>query len=483
MMSTATSVSAQKNEVNTEDADVMVMEKDNNNNNNNNNNNAHSREKYEAYIANHANYAFIPPDQKRNWVSVSTKTGENPRKPYWDTRRKQLIESGHVPDKSNLATVARFIHPTKKHVCGKCEMACSIYYVYPTAYTCKWLKTTFDYDKNDDTVQHKTIFEIYDMLRLLLLTTAASNRNVEGAFEKYFDMSMTELEIRCNSDKYSGSKLSPGVMSNAPDRLDGFHCYNSICGCRARADKGRSTENMKSYIRDRRAYELLSDGNCLAANCLMGVLNTITATCFICGKSDLMTADHIGPISLGFIHDPENFQACCKRCNSCKNNRITEEDVAKLKFKEENGARLVSWWAEDAWNKNKCESGPTLKDNLNKNTKMFLSIVLWLKMNKLDVLESFITETYMDHEKSYKIRRDHVEINSSGDIKFEYTDTLTGKKTKDTQKKRTKQILLELNDKSNRKINIELSEKETTYLSDITLADFKNKICKVLVGL
>ena len=49
------------------------------------------------------------------------------------------------------------------------------------------------------------------------------------------------------------SLLSPGVMSNAPDRLDGFHSYNKCC--RAKEDKGRSKENLNKYGEDRRAYE------------------------------------------------------------------------------------------------------------------------------------------------------------------------------------------------------------------------------------
>ena len=114
----------------------------------------------------------------------------------------------------------------------------------------------------------------------------------------------------------------------------GFHCYNSICDCRKSKDKGRSDENMKSYSRDRRAYEMMSDGNVLLANTMMGKLNTVTSNCFMCGKSKKMTADHIGPISLGFIHDPMNFQACCSSCNSSKNNRLTQEDIEKIKEKE-----------------------------------------------------------------------------------------------------------------------------------------------------
>ncbi len=425
---------------------------------------------YEALIVNHPNYTFLPQEYKKNWVSVS-KEGLNPRKPFWDTKHKELIDSDQIPKKSNLKNVASFIHPTKKHVCAKCGIECSIYYEYPTVNTWKWLKKEFDFDKND-TTKYLTIFEIYDNLTI---------SNKKDVFEKYLGMSMTKLETVCKNDTYSGSKLSPGVMSNAPDRLDGFHSYNSLCGCRSQHDKGRSADNMKSYTRDRRAYELLADGKCLVANCLMGKLNTITKKCPLCSKSNIMTADHIGPISLGFIHDPTNFQACCNRCNSSKNNRITEEDVAKIKSIEDKGMCLLSWWAKDAWEKNKNKNITILKKMLDKNTKKFLSVIQWIKMNKLDVLESFINENYMDHDKSPNIS--NVEVTSSGDIIFQYSESVTGKKTKEKQKERTKEILCEINNKKNRRINIVLSEKEISFLSNITLSDFKNTICKVLVGL
>lgn len=425
---------------------------------------------YKDLIINHINYEFIPKELKQNWVKVS-KNSQNPRKEYWDTKQKELIDLDHIPKESIPVNVARFIHPTKMHVCEKCGIECSIYYEYPTSCTWKWLKTKFNYNK-DDSTKFLTIFDIYEEIK-------ASNK--EEIFKNYFGKTLSDLRTDCKADNYSGKRLSPGVMSNAPDRLDGFHSYNSICGCRSKHDKGRSIENMKSYTRDRRAYELLSDGKLLLANCLMGKLNTVTAICFICGKPNLMSGDHIGPISLGFIHDPVNFQACCKSCNSNKNNRITQKDIEKIKSMEENGACLVSWWAKDTWEMNKCKDISTIRNKLNTNTKRFLSIIQWIKINRANILESFITDNYMDHDKSYNIK--NIEIISSGDIKFEYSESDTGKKTKDKQKKRTKEILLELDNKDNRKIKIDLSSKEIAHLSDITLSDFKNKICKVLVGL
>ena len=426
---------------------------------------------YQQFIQTHSNYGFIPENLKINWVSVS-KNGHNARKPYWDEKKKELIDSGEISNVATLVNVARRIHPTKKHMCKKCNKTCSIYYEYPTSNTWKWLKKNFEFEKNEEN-KLLTIIEIYANI-------TSSNKN--ELFKKYFGITINELEILLKNDQYSGNKLSPGVMSNAPDRLDGFHCYNSVCGCRSTHDKGRSEDNMKSYVRDRRAYEHFSDGKCLLANQLMGKLNTKTSICFICNNEKKMTADHIGPISLGFVHDPKNFQACCQPCNSSKNNRFTEKDIEKIKsIEKKENANLLSWWARDAWEKSKHMDNVTLKINLDKNAKKFLSIIQWLKNNKRDILETFVKTVYMDHDMSYDIHT--TEISSTGDIIFQYTENASTKKTKDKQSKRTKEILLEINEKTNRKCNVTLSKEEIMYLSDIQIDNFKNTICKVLQGL
>ena len=427
------------------------------------------RENYEDIIKNHTNYDFIPEELRNQWVSVSKKGNPNPRQRHWYDKLNQLIKDGKLPKESTLVNVARHIHPTKTHVCKICHTECSIYYEYPTKNTVKWLEknfNSFNFEKNSSL----TIFDIYKKI---------TKENKKELFTNYFGMNIEQLEYMCKNDKYSSKKLSPGVMGNPPDRLDGFHCYNSICNCRKTNDKGRSDENMKSYTRDRRAYETLSDGNILLANAIMGKLNTMKHSCFICSKNEQkMTADHIGPISLGFIHDSINFQACCASCNSSKNNRITFEDIQKLKILEEKDINIVSWWAIHTWNKYKNMDCSLLYKSMSENAKKFLYIIEWLKENKQHIIEEFITEIYMNHDKSYVI--DNIDILSTGDIKFTHTETITHKKTKQTQKKKTFQIILKKDEKINRKIKICLSDAEIQNLSDIDIYTFKHKICKVL---
>ncbi len=60
------------------------------------------------------------------------------------------------------------------------------------------------------------------------------------------------------------------------------------------------------------------------------------------------SADHIGPVSLGFAHRPE-FQLLCKPCNSAKNNRLYYSDVLNLCRAERNRETVTSWYMEELW--------------------------------------------------------------------------------------------------------------------------------------
>ena len=212
----------------------------------------------------------------------------------------------------------------------------------------------------------------------------------------------------------------------------------------------------------------------------MGKLNTQKWTCFMCGNDEKMTADHIGPISLGFVHDPINFQACCSKCNSSKNNRLTEADICKIKSKEDEGLTMISWWAKACWDNCKTiYTCPTkIKNELDVNTKKMLCIIEWCKCNKKDILEEFIKKEYINHDKSYTIKS--IEPLSNGNFKFESTSTTSVKKTKSKQTARTMEILLENSGKENRKIKIKLTDEEINYLSACDITTFKSTICRVL---
>ena len=128
--------------------------------------------------------------------------------------------------------------------------------------------------------------------------------------------------------------MSPGAMSNAPDRLDGYHTYN-LC-CRGKQDTGRSASNLQRYGEDRRAYENWADGDWKAASWLMKVF-----------QKHGVSPDHVGPISLGFRHRT-SFRPLTRAGNSARNNRMTLADV-KLLLKEEKEEEVISKHSKLLW--------------------------------------------------------------------------------------------------------------------------------------
>jgi hypothetical protein len=109
---------------------------------------------YNVFIIKHDKYKFIPEEYKKTWVIVS-KQGINPRKQYWLNLKQSLIDDEHLSKGCDLSDVARFIHPLKWKQCQVCKKYMSLYYVYPTQTTLKWLKTQFSELKNCDINFHK----------------------------------------------------------------------------------------------------------------------------------------------------------------------------------------------------------------------------------------------------------------------------------------------------------------------------------------
>ena len=158
------------------------------------------------------------------------------------------------------ADVMRKIHPTKWKVCQICGKAMSIYYHYPNTFFLKSLNQKYGTDFSD--CDH--IRDIWDEL-----IRRGVHKNDIAAFlirkgDLNLDPRVSEKDEIIDALEYACRKggkkcLGPGAMSNFPDRYDGFHTYNRCC--RAVQDKGRSEENLKSYTKDRRAYEYWSDEN------------------------------------------------------------------------------------------------------------------------------------------------------------------------------------------------------------------------------
>ncbi|MPM86833.1 hypothetical protein SDC9_133925 [bioreactor metagenome] len=194
--------------------------------------------------------------------------------------------------------------------------------------------------------------EHFDLTISEIVEQFCLNENDLNGLNKFFKVSCKDKNelieiINQHFVKNYSNLFSPGVMSNPPDRFDGFHSDGACC--RSISDKGRHKPNMKTYTQDRRAYEHWADGDFNAANRLMGEFQkTNNIKCPICGKIASMTADHIGPISLGFSHRPK-FNPMCLSCNSAKNNRFTYSDVLQLIEDEAKGESVISWHSKDIW--------------------------------------------------------------------------------------------------------------------------------------
>lgn len=296
---------------------------------------------YTEMIAAHPNYEglFIERNKDGNlgWVVTGKSTKGKIREAWWNKKMSELKVK-------NKAEVARIVHPTKKHVCQCCGRTMSIYYEYPNNRTCKRLNQ----------ILNEPVQPADYTIREIIENNATNERVVRGIadifgvqkYDSYQDL--IGIIYKKHVDTESGL-LSPGVMSNPPDRFDGFHS-DGLC-CRSKTDKGRHKDNMKTYTQDRRAYEEWADGNYNLANRLMGEFNKGDQRykCPQCGMLKKMSADHIGPISLGFCHSIYNFAPMCKSCNSSKNNRFTKSDVDALLAIEKSGKVVISWHSQYIW--------------------------------------------------------------------------------------------------------------------------------------
>ncbi len=312
---------------------------------------------YTELIASHPNYDGIYHERQKDgavkWVVTGKSKSGLLRREWWDSKCREhdiKIESGCY------AEIARVVHPTKQHVCQICGRAMSIYYIYPTKRLLERLNRIAKEIKINK-------FKFRDLDVIAILETILNNGNT--SYEEVRDVFDIPTSIR-NTKKsfveyikkyYLGacSKLfSPGVMSNSPDRLDGFHS-DGLC-CRSETDKGRHSDNMKRYSQDRRAYENWAEGGWSFSNRLMSEFKRFKnkLRCPKCRRLTKMTADHIGPISLGFTHRPM-FSPLCNSCNSQKNNRMNYSDVSILLVHEKQGHQVVSWHSKYVWNALKSE--------------------------------------------------------------------------------------------------------------------------------
>jgi Alw26I/Eco31I/Esp3I family type II restriction endonuclease len=319
---------------------------------------------YVQFIASHPNYAEMPDLHTDTgdiqWEAPSNRSGgkfkdtHNKRRDWW---RRKARELGIDPESPHwISKTAKTLHPTKSKPCKACGRILEVRYSYPNGHLLGRLRRLPYWDDafELDPLEHVTALverlvthygnRVFADLPRLLKATGVLIPVLPPVLEEW---------IQWIEKTYIPSEppiLSPGAMSNAPDRLDGFHSFN-LC-CRQTTDPGRSKTNLSSYTTDRRVFEYWVDGDWIAADRLMGQLRSVADLRKEQCRNDHpgpCSADHIGPISLGFAHRPE-FQLLCKRCNSAKNNRMYSTDVARLIGTERQGEKVATWYCQEAWN-------------------------------------------------------------------------------------------------------------------------------------
>lgn len=294
--------------------------------------------KYQEFIAKHNNYKGMPlkrrSDDSIQWVSTIQTNDGKERVEFWENKRKELkINANHVLDAGFRQKVAFANHPTKIHICLFSGSELYIDYRYPSPSRIDLLNKVYDQDlKYYDLDVYEIANLLYDVDGCRLFCDVFKLSKEFSNVEQLIEILKVDYVIA----EYSPF-VSPGVMSNSPDRFDGYHSYNN--DVRAITDTGRYKDNLKRYTQDRRVYEMWSGGNWKMADRLYATF-----------VKNGVSPDHIGPMSLGFAHRPK-FQPMTSNENSAKGNRMTLSDVQILIADESNGDEVITWHSKYVWDK------------------------------------------------------------------------------------------------------------------------------------
>lgn len=353
--------------------------------------------RYMDKIVKHPNYQGLritkKADGSYNWIATEESEIGKDRMAWCIAKAYQLgieIKPGFRAD------VMLAVHPTKWKVCQTCGREMSLYYHYPNANFVKSLNREFNSDFTDcdhiSDIWDELMAKGIDRQKIAQFLIRKGGLSLDCSADK--DDIIEALEYQCRK---GGKKcLGPGAMSNFPDRYDGFHTYNRCC--RATQDKGRSKENMKTYTRDRRAYEYWSDGNIHAANQFMG-------SSFFDGIS----ADHIGSISLGFVHDPRYLQPMGSGENSSKRDRLQLGDIESIiEVESRTGIYPMSWYSKIIWEHIRANYSSNIpkiagvyRDALKQNMANFMYI-LWTVLEQCpNNGEEFLVEAFLKPKFEY----------------------------------------------------------------------------------
>lgn len=313
---------------------------------------------YMASVVLHPHFSGMPdavkPDGKIQWEAPSNRrSGEykdtnNRRREWW---RKKAVSLGIDMRGDWISRTAKEIHPTGQKPCKRCGVYLRIAYAYPSLHLVNRASGMYGTGLAPGRIEEIGVYldRLVTSLGPSVMDTFPNLLRTNNILPPQLGRDLSAW-INWLEKEYIPSEpslLSPGAMSNAPDRFDGFHSFNRCC--RNVADTGRHNDNLRSYVTDRRAIEFWSDGDWVAANNMMGLIrrNFQHVACADGGQGP--TADHVGPISLGFMHRPD-FRILSRAANSAKNNRMSLQDIQLLIRREEQGVAITSWYAAPVWN-------------------------------------------------------------------------------------------------------------------------------------
>ena len=431
---------------------------------------------YQEFIVKHPNFKGMPITRNREnnigWMTTKdTKIGKE-RIVFWEAKRKELgIVAKNVMEEGIRKKVAFKLHPTKLHTCLFSGTELSLDYRYPAPNRIDKINKLYDemfmyYDKD--------VYELID--ELYTIDKCCDFKKVFNI--KKGNLTITEIKEIVKRDFVEVEKrgyVSPGAMSNSPDRLDGFHSYNS--DIRDVCDTGRRKDNLKKYTQDRRVYEMWSDGDWKKADRLYAVF-----------VKNGVSPDHIGPMSLGFAHRPK-FQPMTASENSSKGNRMTLNDVKLLINDEKAGENVVSWHSKFIWDKLKTkvktdEDALKISSFMRKNLHHVLIVFSIINENGFSkFLEQFLNPeySYFDYE--------FIDFDPKTGLYKEVVKTEKKGENQENNVKRYYRIafekLVEYKDKDNRKNKIWESKSVTKKVDEIIklLTKSKNKEALDLVNI
>jgi Alw26I/Eco31I/Esp3I family type II restriction endonuclease len=305
---------------------------------------------YMNMVVQHPNFAGMPNaiggDGRINWQVSSGKSTSFykdylARRDWWIAKADALGLPGTENGQERFTLAARLINPTGYRPCRLCGEARNVGYFYLS------FQGVRAFHRVAPNISLRKLMPVTEALDSMTSEqrdrVAALFPDRAAAFAKW-GVSGRAFE---ETNHLRSLLLSPGFMANPPDRLDGFHDYCSVT-CRAKQDPGRSVLNMRSYTKDRRAFEYWAEGDWNLAQDLYNQAGP--GQCRVCGDElERVSPDHVGPLSCGFAQIPL-FEPLCGSHNSSKQRRLTADDVRRLvAYEQRTGASVMSWYSRSFW--------------------------------------------------------------------------------------------------------------------------------------